>query len=137
MNYLTETNSPWNKVIVTRDLGGRKGNAQRISHAGWYLVPALEEMYTGWMVCDKCQNISREIIGDICPTYGCAGHLKPLSVQATALKDNLYRDLYINSDPIVLTAQEHTAQWTSKEAANVQNQFINGEIQCFELFNHV
>ena len=44
------------------------------------------------------------------------------------MKDNLYREAYLSGDPIVLLADEHTAQWTSKEAANVQNKFIQGQV---------
>ena len=126
--HLTEASSPWNKVLVVRDLGGKRGNAYRISQDGWLIKPTLSDDLSGLRICETCQNICREIIGDTCPTYGCKGHLTPLSTKLGLLKDNLYRDLYLNSDPMVLTAQEHTAQWTSKEAANVQNQFINGEI---------
>ena len=126
--YLTDSSSLWSKVLVPCDLGGKKGIAYKVSHDGWYIQANLENDFSGLMICDTCQNISQEIIGDVCPTYGCKGHLKPLSTNANVLKDNLYRDLYLNSEPMVLIAQEHTAQWTSKEAANVQNQFINGWI---------
>ena len=126
--YLLEDPSrAWSKVLVSREVMGGRGNANAISHRAWRVVPTLNS-FDGWMVCDRCQNITREIIGDTCPTYGCTGKLHQLSEKSAHLNDNLYRRIYQDNIPMVLTAQEHTAQWTSKEAANVQNKFINGEI---------
>jgi len=44
------------------------------------------------------------------------------------VESNLYRDIYRNDEPIPLSAQEHTAQWISEQAAKIQNQFIRGEV---------
>ena len=44
------------------------------------------------------------------------------------LKDNHYRNLYLNIKPEKMAASEHTAQLTTEYAAEVQSKFINGEI---------
>jgi len=124
--YLTSTSSPWNSCFESKDIPG-EGIAQRLSHKAWKVIPT-DGKYSGWMACDKCQNITFGNIERVCATYGCTGHLGQLSETSIGFKDNLYRDEYLSSKPAVLLANEHTAQWTSREAANVQNQFIQGKI---------
>lgn len=125
--YLADGSQPWHKTLVSKEVRGSKGMAYRISHRAWRMIPTLDN-FDGWMICARCQSITREIVGDVCPTYGCTGELKPLVTQSASMQDNLYREIYQKSTPMILIAQEHTAQWTSKEAANVQNRFINGEV---------
>lgn len=126
-DYQESSSNPWGKLLQTKEISAKRGLAYVISHKAWRLVPTLDN-FTGWMICERCQAVTRELIGETCPTYGCVGKLQPLSQKSASLNDNLYREIYLNSDPMVLTAQEHTAQWTSREAANVQNRFINGEV---------
>lgn len=124
-SYLT-TSSDWVNCFENRDIQ-KEGTVKRLSHKMWKVIPTGLN-YSGWMVCDKCQNITFGSVDDVCATYACDGALKPLTEKSIGFKDNLYKDEYLKSAPIVLTANEHTAQWTAKEAANVQNQFIQGKI---------
>lgn len=123
--YLTESNT-WINCFENRDIQ-REGSVKRLSHKVWKVIPTGAN-YAGWMICDKCQNITYGSIDDVCPTYACEGILRPLTEKSIGFKDNLYKDEYLSSTPVVLTANEHTAQWTAKEAANVQNQFIQGKV---------
>lgn len=125
-NYLTSGASPWNPCLESKDIG-REGIVHRIQHGIWKAIPTGGD-YSGWMICDKCQNATFGSIDGVCTTYGCTGHLRPLSEKSAGFKDNLYREEYLHSNPVVLVANEHTAQWTSREAANIQNQFIQGKI---------
>ena len=61
-------------------------------------------------------------------TYGCTGHLTPLATQSEMISENLYRRLYLSDQVFPLSAEEHTAQWTPKAGAEVQDRFIRGEI---------
>lgn len=125
-SYLHSSSSPWLSCFENRDIQ-REGSVKRLSHKMWKVIPTGIN-YAGWMSCDKCQNITFGSVDDVCATYACEGTLKPLTEKSIGFKDNLYKDEYLTSTPIVLTANEHTAQWTAKEAANVQNQFIQGKI---------
>ena len=125
-NYLSSTTSPWSYCFESRDIP-REGTVKRISHKSWKVIPTGTN-HAGWMICDKCQNVTFGSIDSVCTTYACAGSLTPLTEKSIGFKDNLYKDEYLTSKPIVLLANEHTAQWTAREAANVQNQFIQGKI---------
>ncbi len=128
--YLLSPSSPWSSCFESKDLSA-EGIVQRISHRAWKVIPSGHD-YSGWMICGTCQNITFGSIGNTCPTYGCDGHLDSLTEDSVGFKDNLYRDTYLNRDGndelAVLIANEHTAQWTSREAASVQNQFIEGQV---------
>ena len=124
--YLHSPSSPWVTCFESRDIP-KEGSVKRISHKAWKVIPTGEN-YSGWMSCDKCQNITYGSVDDVCATYACSGSLNPLTEKSIGFKDNLYKDEYLTSKPIVLVANEHTAQWTAREAANVQNQFIQGKI---------
>ncbi len=126
--YLTDSTSPWSKLLAIKTLPRNGGSAFVVSHTAWCVVATLDNSHKGWMICDRCLNITRTGVEEVCPTYGCIGHLQPLSIRSSWIADNLYRESYLKNQPIVLTAQEHTAQWTAKEAANVQNKFIQGDI---------
>ena len=57
---------------------------------------------------------------------GAAGKLVPV----TSAGDDHYRYLYRNLNPVPMKAREHTAQLTSDEAADVQQQFVRGEVNA-------
>jgi len=66
-------------------------------------------------------------IRGVCTTLGCAGKL----TQAASLgeKDH-YSYLYRQLNPVPLQAREHTAQLMSDEAADIQQQFVRGEVNA-------
>ena len=127
-DYLTSLSSPWSKCFKVEDSQTRDGVLHKLDHKAWRVIPTPDDNFDDWLICDTCQNITPRGVGDVCPTYGCHGHLEPLSSRKEILKDNLYRNNYLHGDPILLRAEEHTAQWTSKEAAKVQDRFIKGDI---------
>lgn len=126
-DYLSQPRGPWATHFKV-DSMPQAGTVHRIEHNMWDIVPTPDGDLRGWYICDRCQNISAISIDGICPTYGCAGTLGPLSSQTPVLSNNLYREAYLHGDPVPLRAEEHTAQWTSDAAAEVQNQFIHGEV---------
>ena len=64
----------------------------------------------------------------MCPANGCDGALEQVDSQTQAWDDNHYRHLYLTMEPIPISAEEHTAQWTPQEAGRVQNRFIGGDV---------
>lgn len=107
----------------------RVGVVYRLKHNLWEVIPTFSEL-TPWSVCDTCQNLSVFNVSGVCPTYGCKGKLQPLVEQAHVIQDNLYRYQYQAESPLVLKAMEHTAQWTSKRAAEIQKDFITGKVNA-------
>jgi ATP-dependent helicase YprA (DUF1998 family) len=127
--YLSSPKSPWNSHL---DSGTIKnyGVLYRIEHNMWEVIPNGEDYSGVWFACDRCQNVTPININEVCPTYGCNGSLKPLEDYSRLVESNLYRDIYTRGTPIPMRAEEHTAQWTSKAAAEIQNQFIQGKINA-------
>jgi hypothetical protein len=78
--------------------------------------------------CNVCLRISPVSVRQVCPTLGCDGQLSPFVAPSLQDDDNHYRVVYQSMIPTPLTAMEHTAQWTSLEAANIQQRFLRGEI---------
>lgn len=106
---------------------GVEGVVYRLSHKMWEVVPTLNSI-DEWFVCNCCQNLSAFNVDGVCPTYGCGGRLEPVAQRQSVLEDNLYRFEYQQGEPLPLKAQEHTAQWTSRKAAEVQKQFTVGDL---------
>jgi Zn-finger nucleic acid-binding protein len=67
-------------------------------------------------------------VRNVCPTIGCQGRLDTLTVPTAEYDDNHYRELYRSMNPVPMIAREHTAQWTSTEAADIQQQFLRGQV---------
>lgn len=76
--------------------------------------------------CDRCGNVSGYSVVDVCARYRCRGTLTRIDDRAD--RDGHYAYLYRSLDAIALRAMEHTAQWTSEEAATIQQQFIDGKV---------
>lgn len=81
-----------------------------------------------WWRCDICRCLTAHNAAGVCPTLNCRGTLKQESVPAIEDERNHYRYLYRTMSMSPLSAKEHTAQWTSEEALDIQNRFIRGEI---------
>lgn len=125
-NYLTSTNNVWSKIIPGTTVP-RLGFLNQIAHNYWNVIASFDD-YQGWMICDKCHNIYRAGVDNVCLTYACSGKLEPLSNHKGEMDDNLYRQAYLTGEMVPLEAEEHTAQWTAKAGAEVQSKFIEGEI---------
>lgn len=80
----------------------------------------------GWYRCSKCRTVTARSVRGICPTLRCDGQLEVQELPARADDEQHYRRLYRTMQPIPMDAQEHTAQWSSTRAAEIQNQFVAG-----------
>lgn len=80
-----------------------------------------------WYRCSDCGNLFSLNLHNVCPRYRCNGSLVPCD-PATKMDDNHYRYLYYHSEPIPMVAKEHTAQLTGEAAAELQEQFIRGDV---------
>jgi len=122
---LTNHDSPWSRVLPYVQLKGI-GGCYQLDVNNWKLT--LADDYSGWVICDRCKNIYVKGVDDVCKTYYCEGHLKPLEEYREEFEINLYRENYLNNQYAPLHAEEHTAQWTAEQGAKIQQQFILGEV---------
>jgi ATP-dependent helicase YprA (DUF1998 family) len=126
--HLTEPGGVWRDHLVSENRA-KEGVLHRISHLFWEVVPAIDQGDSGYR-CTRCQALSHINVQGICPSYGCDGTLQPVDESAPGWIQNHYRHLYRELLPIPLAAEEHTAQWTSSEAAVVQDRFVRGELNA-------
>jgi len=127
-DYLTDQYAPWHNILLQRNHPYKaEGIVFQISHESWR-IELTEDSFDGWKICDHCKNIYPEGVEDVCMTYFCPGKLEPLADHKDELETNLYRKNYIDNKLVPLIAEEHTAQWTPKKAAEVQSDFIQGKI---------
>ncbi|NLU64271.1 DEAD/DEAH box helicase [Rhodococcus sp. HNM0563] len=81
-----------------------------------------------WFRCDTCRRVTAFSVRSVCPNSACAGKLLPFEIPEVRQDSNHYRHLYRTLNTAPLTAMEHTAQWDSKKAAEIQNDFVAGKI---------
>lgn len=97
------------------------GTAYALSSQIWsiqpYEGPSLKE-------CQICHNRWSVSVDSICPNYRCSGELKDADAES---RPDHFEAMYLDMRSVPLSAKEHTAQWTSVEAARVQQDFINGK----------
>jgi len=123
---LDKPTSCWQDLFSAIDLRG-EGVVYRMKPNFWELRPGLIDPSINWYFCDKCNNLTLLNLRGVCPTYQCNGQLRQCD-PAVVFKDNHYRRLYSEIDPIKLLAEEHTAQLTSEAAAELQTRFVRGEV---------
>ncbi|MBW4720611.1 DEAD/DEAH box helicase [Saccharothrix obliqua] len=117
---LTARRDGWLVPETVRGLGV----VRRIDHTWLHLAPVDRPVHR----CDLCRRITAFSVRDVCPTLGCTGRLRPFTVPPVAEDDNHYRLLYTTMNPVPMVALEHTAQWTSQDAADIQQRFVNGQV---------
>ena len=76
--------------------------------------------------CASCRSITSSNVRGVCPTYRCDGRLDAWAPPTPDEDEDHYRTIYRQPDPIPLSAKEHTAQWTTERAAEIQQDFIEG-----------
>jgi hypothetical protein len=113
-------------LATTHD--GRLGVVRQIDHTWLRLSPvgSADVMYR----CQQCRRLSPVSVRGVCATMGCAGPMEEYSVPAPEADDDHYRYLYRSLNPVPLSASEHTGQLTSVDAAEIQQNFIRGEINA-------
>ena len=76
--------------------------------------------------CSICRRITSINVKSVCSTYKCPGRLVEWRLPEESVDDDHYRTIYRSGNPIPLSAMEHTAQWSSDKAAEIQQSFISG-----------
>lgn len=81
-----------------------------------------------WFACDTCRSWTAFSVRNVCPNSRCSGTLKAVRIPEVDDDTNHYRVIYQTMNTAPLSAMEHTAQWDSKKAAEIQRQFITGKV---------
>lgn len=121
--WLTDANGPWTSVL-------RGGHSSK-QGAVWALDPERiaflprSSDHPAYR-CDKCRMVWWRSASGVCPTYRCSGTL--IGVPENDDEPDHYRSLYTELQPVGVRVEEHTGQLAAEHAANVQQQFVRGEI---------
>lgn len=128
-NHLTSRETGiWSDHLLQEHLSS-EGVVYRLNYRMYELVPTNTPT-DEWFICGRCGNLTYANLEGVCPTYRCEGNLQPLGDTNRHRWDNLYRWIYQDMRPIPLQAEEHTAQWSSEAAAEVQDAFIRGDVNA-------
>ena len=120
---LTSTGTPtsqWFQTTIHRQLGELLQLNPEALEA--HIVATGSEMWQ----CSTCRSITADNVRGVCATYRCSGQLQLWEAPSAEADDDHYRSIYREPNPIPLTAKEHTAQWTTERAAQIQQDFIDG-----------
>lgn len=105
----------------------RDGILYQVDYRYWKIIQ--EDERQPWFICDRCGTISSISVKGVCPTFNCNGNLEQIDLKKRGeILKNHYRYLYTKIYPIKMISHEHTAQLTTDYASQVQERFINGEV---------
>lgn len=91
----------------------------------WTMRPASENLEL--FLCDTCGCMLQYDTGGVCLTRNCSGHPRRVTASEAFGKDRYYKLTY-REDPLPIRVEEHTAQLSTKRAAAVQQDFIDGKV---------
>lgn len=98
-------------------------SARQLTHRQWHVTPLTNP--SGYW-CDQCGERTHHSVAQTCTAMSCTGTLHPVDGPPQTAEH--YRALYQDMTALPLAAEEHTAQWTSEKASQVQSDFINGKV---------
>ena len=101
-----------------------RGDGFSLSKDIWRMKPASDGDFL--YRCESCGCESHLNTNGVCMTSKCDGTVERLTPAEAASKDRYYKTTY-RQDPLPVTIKEHTAQLSSKNAREVQSEFIKGD----------
>ncbi|MEE2038753.1 DEAD/DEAH box helicase [Nocardiopsis sp. CT-R113] len=123
-DFLRSTPDGW---LVSSDVRGL-GTVFQVSHRDLEVSQVGPD--TAPHQCDSCRRLHPVSVRGVCPTMNCPGTLRPYDIPDPDKDTDHYRHLYRTLNPVALSASEHTAQWRSKVAAQIQQDFIGGRVNA-------
>ena len=124
-DLFTETVSPLYKYIKTENIGNY-GKIFKLDPQIYKIIPGTEESSKHYQ-CTTCFKTIQVNINNVCPSYRCQGKLYEIDLYEQ-VKDNHYSKLYKSTKLENMKVSEHTAQLDTEYAAEIQERFINGDI---------
>lgn len=122
--YFTDATGAWTSTLLESS-SKRQGAVWKLDVARFEFSPLRSDARP--LRCDRCAQVTWWDVVRVCPAWRCGGTLAPID-DSNELIGEHYARLYSSLQPISLTAQEHTAQWTAREASSVQDKFIKGDV---------
>lgn len=119
---LTDPDSDFGKVLAVQP-ATRDGVVFALNHSWLEFCTAAQGADA--QRCDVCRQVWWRSVSGACPTYRCDGTLQP-----TEAVENHYTSLYRRLEPLPLRVEEHTGQLRSRHAADLQEQFVRGELNA-------
>jgi hypothetical protein len=117
----------WTGKGIQQFSDAKQGVLYQLDYKHWKILK--EDINNPWFTCNKCGVILPVNVRGVCPTLNCNGKLEPIdSEKREHLVENHYRHLYTSITPVKMVSHEHTAQLTADYASNIQQRFINGDI---------
>jgi hypothetical protein len=77
--------------------------------------------------CDSCGYETHLDTNGVCITAKCSGHMQKMTFAKAMNKDRYYKTIY-QEEALSLRIEEHTAQLSSKQAREIQSNFIKGNV---------
>ncbi|MEQ8717738.1 MAG: DEAD/DEAH box helicase [Acidimicrobiales bacterium] len=120
---LTTPTGLWSNVLLSEN-DSKTGTTWRLDHERIELVARRADHIP--RRCGTCMRIWWHSVSDVCPGWRCDGTLGP--EDGAALDSNHYAQLYRSIQPIGMAVQEHTAQWATQKASQIQDDFVDGRL---------
>ncbi len=123
----TDRNSPFYNLFAHNANG-----SLQLRHDCIRLIPLSEG--DAYYQCEKSKIITHRNVAGISPIFRYESRLQKRILgqregeEKDVLIENHYRKIYQEVEPEPLVSKEHTAQLASVEAARVQQQFLNGQV---------
>jgi hypothetical protein len=119
---LTTKGSSWAHLFSVDDVRGKPALCLNYKMFEFELVRNIEDVFE----CSSCRRVTPYNIRGACPRYRCAGVLRPATLDNG--KREHFRSLYSHQRPIGMKVEEHTGQLSNQFAADVQQGFVDGNI---------
>ena len=119
---LTSAGSGWNVLFEVDNAKGLPALCLNYKAFEFKIASIEDEIYE----CNSCRRVSQYNVLNVCPRYRCSGNLEVTSRESGKRKH--YRNLYREQRPIGMRVEEHTGQLANKFAADIQQKFVDGEI---------
>lgn len=120
------TKDPSWRFHISSEMRPGQGPVYQANYEMWEVAPVTSNQIV--YQCSRCKNLTMLNLKGVCSIYRCDGELKPVDFGTESWRENHYRWLYQSIDPIPLSAEEHTAQWSADLALEKQQGFVNGDI---------
>ena len=121
-NWFSNPDANWDQILTKKETPHGLVREIEIEKIEFTAVRETDPV----KVCNTCRKISFISIEDVCHRFRCLGTLVDLTLEQMA--ENYYYSLIKNFVTVDMDSKEHTGQLSSKHAASVQNDFINGKI---------
>ncbi|MEA2035269.1 MAG: Zn-binding domain-containing protein, partial [Euryarchaeota archaeon] len=122
-----DNTSVFNDYFIQEQAGRKHEPAYLMNPRQWRVCANDVKKPVQWYYCTRCHTLTLLNVRNICPTYRCEGTLKAVDPEEFFHSDHYLR-LYKEIKPIPLYAAEHTAQLTNERASQLQQEFIDGNI---------